>query len=130
MLTTKGPVSETRTLKTLHDKNQTEISTLAIELQDMGATTRTGLYIGAGVFAGLALILISGGLILKWYSDRKEKIQNSSLITLANLSPSGLANTAAEGMHPVENIYIIEENVYEEEDPYECYCSVNSGQQS
>ncbi|XP_019820861.2 hepatitis A virus cellular receptor 2 homolog isoform X2 [Bos indicus] len=65
MLTTKGPVSETRTLKTLHDKNQTEISTLATELQDMGATTRTGLYIGAGVFAGLALILISGGLILK-----------------------------------------------------------------
>jgi len=53
-----------------------------------------------------------------------------SLITLANLSPSGLANIAAEGMHPVENIYIIEENVYEEEDPYECYCSVNSGQQS
>ncbi|XP_044803328.2 hepatitis A virus cellular receptor 2 isoform X3 [Bubalus bubalis] len=130
MLTTKGPVSETRTLETLHDKNQTEISTLATELQDMGATTRTGLYIGAGVSAGLALILISGGLILKWYSDRNEKIQNSSLITLANLSPSGLANTAAEGMHPVENIYIIEENVYEVEDPYECYCSVNSGQQS
>ena len=51
-------------------------------------------------------------------------------ITLANLSPSGLANIAAEGMHPVENIYIIEENVYEEEDPYECYCSVNSGHQS
>ena len=42
-----------------------EISTLATELQDMGATTRTGLYIGAGVSAGLALILISGGLILK-----------------------------------------------------------------
>ena len=64
------------------------------------------------------------------YSDRKKKIQNSSLITLANLSPSGLANTAAEGMHPEENICIIEENVYEVEDPYECYCSVNSGQQS
>lgn len=96
----------------------------------MGATTRTGLYIGAGVSAGLALILISGGLILKWYSDRKEKIQNSSLITLANLSPSGLANTAAEGMRPEENIYIIEENVYEVEDPYEYYCSVNGGQQS
>ena len=53
-----------------------------------------------------------------------------SLITLANLSPSGLANTAAEGMHPEENIYIIEENVYEVEDPYEYYCSVNGGQQS
>ena len=43
-----------------------EISTLATELQDMGATTRTGLYIGAGVSAGLALILISGGFILKY----------------------------------------------------------------
>ncbi|KAM9730717.1 hepatitis A virus cellular receptor 2 isoform 1-T1 [Dama dama] len=130
MLTTKGPVSETQTLETLRNKNQTEISTLATELQDMGATTTTGLYIGAGVSAGLALILISGGFILKWYSDRKEKIQNSSLITLANLSPSGLANTAAEVIHPEENIYIIEENVYEVEDPYEYYCSVKSGQQS
>ena len=53
-----------------------------------------------------------------------------SLITLANLSPSGLSNTAAEGMHPEENIYIIEENIYEVEDPYEYYCSVNGGQQS
>lgn len=130
MLTTKGPVSETQTLETLRNKNQTEISTLATELQDMGATTTTGLYIGAGVSAGLALILISGGFILKWYSDRKEKIQNSSLITLANLSPSGLANAAAEVIHPEENIYIIEENVYEVEDPYEYYCSVKSGQQS
>lgn len=31
----------------------------------MGATTRIGLYIGAGVSAGLALVLISGALILK-----------------------------------------------------------------
>ncbi|OWK12402.1 hypothetical protein Celaphus_00003798, partial [Cervus elaphus hippelaphus] len=65
MLTTKGPVSETQTLETLRNKDQTEISTLATELQDMGATTTTGLYIGAGVSAGLALILISGGFILK-----------------------------------------------------------------
>ncbi|XP_054942844.1 hepatitis A virus cellular receptor 2 [Physeter macrocephalus] len=129
-LTTKGPGSETQTLETLHDKNQTEISTLANELQDMDATTRIGLYIGAGVSAGLALILISGALILKWYSDSKQKIQNLSLITLANLPPSGLANTAGEGTHPEENIYIIEENVYEMEDPYEYYCSVSSGQQS
>ncbi|XP_024615926.1 hepatitis A virus cellular receptor 2 isoform X2 [Neophocaena asiaeorientalis asiaeorientalis] len=129
-LTTEGPGSETQTLETLHDKNQTEISTLANELQDMGATTRIGLYIGAGVSAGLALVLISGALILKWYSDSKEKIQNLSLITLANLPPSGLANTAGERTHPEENIYIIEENVYEMEDPYKYYCSVSSGQQS
>ncbi|KAF4015289.1 hypothetical protein G4228_006893 [Cervus hanglu yarkandensis] len=119
MLTTKGPVSETQTLETLRNKDQTEISTLATELQDMGATTTTGLYIGAGVSAGLALILISGGFILK-----------CNLITLANLSPSGLANTVAEGRHPEENIYIIEENVYEVEDPFEYCWSVKSGQQS
>uniref|UniRef100_A0A4W2GP69 Hepatitis A virus cellular receptor 2 n=1 Tax=Bos indicus x Bos taurus TaxID=30522 RepID=A0A4W2GP69_BOBOX len=85
MLTTKGPVSETRTLKTLHDKNQTEISTLATELQDMGATTRTGLYIGAGVFAGLALILISGGLILKFsgtYHHLYQGFTQSRMLTL------------------------------------------------
>ncbi|XP_066888114.1 hepatitis A virus cellular receptor 2 [Kogia breviceps] len=64
------------------------------------------------------------------YSDSKQKIQNLSLITLANLPPSGLENTAGEGTHPEENIYIIEENVYEMEDPYEYYCSVSSGQQS
>uniref|UniRef100_A0A8C0HUG5 Hepatitis A virus cellular receptor 2 n=1 Tax=Balaenoptera musculus TaxID=9771 RepID=A0A8C0HUG5_BALMU len=125
---------ETQTLETLHDKNQTvsngEVSTLANELQDLGATTRIGLYIGAGVSAGLALVLISGALILKWYSDSKEKIHNLSLITLANLPPSGLVNTAGEGTHAEENIYIIEENVYEMEDPYEYYCSVSSGQQS
>ncbi|XP_068392382.1 hepatitis A virus cellular receptor 2 isoform X1 [Eschrichtius robustus] len=129
-LPTEGLGSETQTLETLHDKNQTEISTLANELQDLGATTRIGLYIGAGVSAGLALVLISGALILKWYSDSKEKIHNLSLITLASLPPSGLVNTAGEGTHAEENIYIIEENVYEMEDPYEYYCSVSSGQQS
>uniref|UniRef100_A0A8C0CD42 Hepatitis A virus cellular receptor 2 n=1 Tax=Balaenoptera musculus TaxID=9771 RepID=A0A8C0CD42_BALMU len=118
-LPTEGPGSETQTLETLHDKNQTVISTLANELQDLGATTRIGLYIGAGVSAGLALVLISGALILK-----------CNLITLANLPPSGLVNTAGEGTHAEENIYIIEENVYEMEDPYEYYCSVSSGQQS
>lgn len=53
-----------------------------------------------------------------------------SLISLANLPPSGLANTAGERTHPEENIYTIEENVYEMEDPYKYYCSVSSGQQS
>ncbi|KAB0385244.1 hypothetical protein FD755_000200 [Muntiacus reevesi] len=78
MLTTKEPVSETQTLETLHNKNQTEISTLATELQDMGATTTTGLYIGAGVSAGLVLILISGGFILKFLSNHR--INNSPIL--------------------------------------------------
>lgn len=53
-----------------------------------------------------------------------------SLITLANLPPLGLANTVAEGMRSEENIYTIEENIYEMEDPSEYYCYVSSGQQS
>ncbi|XP_017372575.1 hepatitis A virus cellular receptor 2 isoform X3 [Cebus imitator] len=120
MLTTKdhGP-AETQTLEILHDKNLTQLSTLANELQDAGATIRIGVYIGAGVSAGLALALIFGALIFKWYSHSKAKLQNLSLITLANLPPSGLANAAAEGIRSEENIYTIEENVYEMEEPKE-----------
>uniref|UniRef100_A0A8D1M3Q3 Ig-like domain-containing protein n=1 Tax=Sus scrofa TaxID=9823 RepID=A0A8D1M3Q3_PIG len=125
------PVAETQTLETLYGKNQTEISTLADELQGMDVTTRTGLYIGVGVSAGLAFILISSALIFKWYSESKDNLQNSSLVTLANLPPPGLPNTAAEGMHSEDNVYIIEENAYEMEDPYEYeFCYVTNGQQS
>uniref|UniRef100_A0A8D0MJ99 Ig-like domain-containing protein n=1 Tax=Sus scrofa TaxID=9823 RepID=A0A8D0MJ99_PIG len=133
MLTTWGPgsVAETQTLETLYGKNQTEISTLADELQGMDVTTRTGLYIGVGVSAGLAFILISSALIFKWHSESKDNLQNSSLVTLANLPPPGLPNTAAEGMHSEDNVYIIEENAYEMEDPYEYeFCYVTNGQQS
>ncbi|XP_025722939.1 hepatitis A virus cellular receptor 2 [Callorhinus ursinus] len=130
MLTTKGHGAETQTLEALHDNQQTQIPTWANELQDAGTTTRMAVYIGAGISAGLALLLIIGALILTWYSYRKEKLQNSSLVTLANLPPSGLTNTGAGGMHLQENIYIIEENIYEMEDPYEYYCYVNNGQQS
>ncbi|XP_047410656.1 hepatitis A virus cellular receptor 2 isoform X1 [Sciurus carolinensis] len=131
MLTTEGHDSaETQTLGTFHDKNQTQLSTLANEFQGFEATTRRGVYIGVGISAGLALMLIFGSLILTWYSHRKKKLQNSSLITLANPPPSGLANIAAERMCSEENIYIIEENVYEMEDPNEDYCYVSSVQQS
>lgn len=33
-------------------------------------------------------------------------------------------------MRSQENIYVIEENIYEMEDPYEYYCYVNNEQQS
>uniref|UniRef100_A0A8C4KUK5 Hepatitis A virus cellular receptor 2 n=1 Tax=Equus asinus asinus TaxID=83772 RepID=A0A8C4KUK5_EQUAS len=111
MLTTKGHGSGNYTWG--------QISTLDNELQDSGATTRIGVYIGAGVSAGLALALIFGALILI-----------CNLVTLANLPPLGLENSGAEGMRSEENIYTIEENIYEMEDPYEYYCSVNSEQQS
>uniref|UniRef100_G3RXQ5 Hepatitis A virus cellular receptor 2 n=1 Tax=Gorilla gorilla gorilla TaxID=9595 RepID=G3RXQ5_GORGO len=130
--------AETQTLGSLPDINLTQISTLANELRDSGlanelwdsgATIRIGIYIGAGICAGLALALIFGALIFKWYSHSKEKIQNLSLISLANLPPSGLANAVAEGIRSEENIYTIEENVYEVEEPNEYYCYVSSGQQ-
>ncbi|KAK1343503.1 hypothetical protein QTO34_016283 [Cnephaeus nilssonii] len=126
--------AETQTLETLHDKNQTEkcLIFLSFRFLDYSGykTTRLSVYIGAGIAAGLALVLIFGALILKWYSHRKEKLQNSSLITLANLPPpSGLENTVAEGMRSRENIYTIEENLYELEDPSSDYCYVISGQQ-
>ena len=49
------------------------------------------------------------------------------LITLASLPPSGLENTFAEGMRSKENIYTIEENIYEIEDPSEYYTYVSCG---
>nr|XP_012637045.1 hepatitis A virus cellular receptor 2 isoform X3 [Microcebus murinus] len=126
MPTTSGgrDSAETQTLGILHDKNQTQISTLANELQDPGVSSRIAVYIGAGISAGLALTLIFGALIFKWYSHRKEKLQNSSLISFTNLPPSGLENAIAAGMRSEENIYTIEENVYELEDSNEYYCSI------
>lgn len=129
LLTTEGHDSETQTLGNFHDKNQTQISTMAHELQDAGATTSISIYIGAGISAGMILLLIIGALIFKWYSHSKEELQNSSLITLANRPPSGLANIV-NGLHSEGNIYTIEENIYEMEDPSEYYCSVSSGQPS
>uniref|UniRef100_A0A8C3YFG4 Ig-like domain-containing protein n=1 Tax=Catagonus wagneri TaxID=51154 RepID=A0A8C3YFG4_9CETA len=117
-------MTETQTLETLYGKDQTEMSTLANELQDVDVTTRTSLSIGVGVSAGLAFILISGALILKFSSVH-------FLVTLANLPPLGLPNTEVEGMHSEAKIYIVEENVYEMEDPYEYeYCDITDGQQS
>ncbi|KAF6280771.1 hepatitis A virus cellular receptor 2 [Rhinolophus ferrumequinum] len=117
---------DTQTPDTLHDKTLTQIPVLDNELQDADATTRLSIYIGAGISAGLTLLLIFGALILKWYSHSKEKLQNSSLITLANRRPSGLANIV-DGWHSEGNIYTIEENIYEMEDPSEYYCPVLSG---
>ncbi|XP_048190227.1 hepatitis A virus cellular receptor 2 [Perognathus longimembris pacificus] len=120
--------AETQTLATLHDKNQTQIHPLARNHQDSEATTRMGIYVGVGVPAGLALALLLVALILTWYSHRKRNLQSLSLITLANLPPSGLTNAAAERMRSEENIYTIEENAYEMEDPY--YCYVSNGRRS
>ncbi|XP_003782297.1 hepatitis A virus cellular receptor 2 [Otolemur garnettii] len=129
MLTSGRHNSETWTLGILQDENQTQISISANELQDPRVTIRTVVYIGAGI-SGLVLTLIFGVLIFKWHSYSKEKLQNSRLVSLSNFAPSGLANAAAEGMRSEENIYTIEENVYEMEDPNEYYCSVSHGQQA
>ncbi|XP_058137363.1 hepatitis A virus cellular receptor 2 [Dasypus novemcinctus] len=126
MLTTEGHSSaEIQTRGAFHDNNQTERPSLAHGLHNSGMTTRMSIYIGA---AGLAFSLILGVLILKWYSYSKKKLQNSSLISMANLSSSGIANAVAERIHAEENIYTIEENIYEIEDPNEYYCYVSSEQ--
>ncbi|XP_021069718.1 hepatitis A virus cellular receptor 2 [Mus pahari] len=120
----------TQTLVTLHDNNGIKISTWADEIKDSGETIRNAIHIGVGVSAGLALALIIGVLILKWYSYKKKKLQNLSLITLANLPPGGLVNAGAVRIRSEENIYTIEENVYEVENSNEYYCYVNSQQPS
>ncbi|KAM6150447.1 hepatitis A virus cellular receptor 2-like [Erethizon dorsatum] len=149
MPTTEGHGSETQTLGRHHEKNQTQTFTLAREFQASEATTRIGVYIGAGVSAGVALVFILGALILLWYSHKKKNLQNASLITLANLPASGFANAVAEGIrseeniytieniysteeniYTIENIYSTEENIYEVEDPDERYCSVSRGQRA
>ncbi|XP_052052200.1 hepatitis A virus cellular receptor 2 homolog isoform X2 [Apodemus sylvaticus] len=121
---------ETQTLVTLHDNNRTKIFTWADEIKDSGETIRTAVYIGVGISAGLALALILGVLILKWYSYKKKKLQSLSLITLANFPPGGLANTGAGRIRSEENIYTIEENVYEMENSNEYYCYISSQQPS
>ncbi|XP_052614301.1 hepatitis A virus cellular receptor 2 homolog isoform X1 [Peromyscus californicus insignis] len=136
-LTTEGDGSrwrhehrETQTLGTLHDETPTQISTWSDEMKDSGETIRTAVYIGVGVSAGLALALIIGVLILKWYSYKKKKLQTSSLITLANLPPVGLSNAGAGRNRSEENVYTIEENIYETENSNEYYCYVSGGQPS
>ncbi|XP_035303249.1 hepatitis A virus cellular receptor 2 homolog isoform X2 [Cricetulus griseus] len=129
-LTTEGNGSETQTLGTFYAKNQTQISTWADDMKDSGETIRMAIYIGVGVSAGLALALIFGVLILKWYSYKKKKLQNSSLITLANLPPVGIANAGAGRNRSEENIYTIEENIYEMQNSNEYYCYASNGQPS
>ncbi|XP_049730162.1 hepatitis A virus cellular receptor 2 isoform X1 [Elephas maximus indicus] len=129
MFTTKGARSaETQTWETHHDCNQTQKFSLANEFHDSAVTTRIAVYIGVGISAGLALVLIIYALILQWYSRKKEKLQNSSLVSMASLPPSGLVNAVAAGMHSEENIYTIEENVYEMEDSNEYYCYISDWQ--
>ncbi|XP_033617490.1 hepatitis A virus cellular receptor 2 isoform X1 [Fukomys damarensis] len=152
MLTTNGHGSETQTLRMRHDKNETQTFPLANEVQDSGTAASIGVYIVAGVSAGVALGLILGALIVMWYSHRKQKFRNTSLITLANLPPSGLANAGAEGIRSEvnvytteenvytieenfytteENVYTMEENVYEIEDPTGLWCGrISQGQGS
>ncbi|XP_040846566.1 hepatitis A virus cellular receptor 2 isoform X2 [Ochotona curzoniae] len=123
MLTTEQHGSGNHTWGTLHSNSGFSLST---ELQDSTATTGFRVFIGAGVSAGIALIIILGVLSLKWHSHSKEELKNSSLITLANLPPSGLTNAMAQGPRSNDNIYVIEEHVYEVEDANEYYCYVNN----
>ncbi|XP_054980727.1 hepatitis A virus cellular receptor 2 homolog [Sorex araneus] len=115
---TEGQSPGTEPPELLCDRNGSLGATVASEPPDAGVPLWTGLYIGAGVSAGL--LLVCSAAILVVYSHRKKESQNSRLITLTEGPPTGLANRAAGE----ENIYAIEENVYEMEDPDENYCSV------
>ncbi|XP_074169943.1 hepatitis A virus cellular receptor 2 isoform X3 [Rhinolophus sinicus] len=84
LLTTEGHGSETQTLGTLHDKTLTQIPTLGNELQDADATTRMSIYIGAGISAGLTLVLIFGALILKCWTLQQQKDSNSVYLVAWN----------------------------------------------
>ncbi|XP_063125565.1 hepatitis A virus cellular receptor 2 homolog isoform X5 [Rattus norvegicus] len=64
------------------------------------------------------------------YSSKKKKLQDLSLITLANSPPGGLVNAGAGRIRSEENIYTIEENIYEMENSNEYYCYVSSQQPS
>ncbi|XP_059555016.1 hepatitis A virus cellular receptor 2 isoform X2 [Myotis daubentonii] len=91
--------AETQTLETLHDKNQTQISTLADELQDSGyKTTRISVYIGAGITAGLALVLIFGALILKFSGTHRGLSQFSlpGMLLLALYLADSLSSSRAD----------------------------------
>ncbi|KAL6043385.1 hypothetical protein STEG23_007965, partial [Scotinomys teguina] len=109
-LTTEGDGSrwrhkhrETQTLGTFHDQNQTQISTWSDEMRDSGETIRTTIYIGVGVSAGLALALIFGVLILKWYSYKKKKLQTSSCDTAKYLHSSASVKFSAVVTVPSNN---------------------------
>ncbi|XP_049631605.1 hepatitis A virus cellular receptor 2 homolog [Suncus etruscus] len=127
---TKGPspVAGTETLGQPRDKNGL-VSSCELrgaktnEPLDTSTTPRTAIYVGSSISAGLALLLILSVVIFKCYSHQKEKLQNSRLITLSEDPPTGLVNR----MHSEENIYVIEENVYEMENPEEHSSSVTPG---
>uniref|UniRef100_A0A8C8TY72 Hepatitis A virus cellular receptor 2 n=1 Tax=Peromyscus maniculatus bairdii TaxID=230844 RepID=A0A8C8TY72_PERMB len=104
-----------------------QISTWSDEMKDSGETIRTAVYIGVGVSAGLALALIFGVLILKC---KLLVLYFHSLITLANLPPVGLVNAGAGRNRSEENVYTIEENIYEMENSNEYYCYISGGQPS
>ncbi|XP_004689594.1 PREDICTED: hepatitis A virus cellular receptor 2 [Condylura cristata] len=128
-LTSGGYDSETPTQVKVGE-NRTVTGSPSLSTEVSSTESKLGVICGAGVSAGLLLVLIFGVLIFGCYSHRKEKLQNSSLLASATIAPSGLANMAAQGCHSEENIYVIEENMYEMEDPYAHYCTIIPGQPS
>ncbi|XP_055969027.1 hepatitis A virus cellular receptor 2 [Sorex fumeus] len=119
----EGQSPGTETLELPRDRNGSFGATVASEPPpDAGVPLRTGLYIWAGVSAGFLLICSAVILIAKRLDVyRKADVWVvTRLITLTEEPPIGLAKRAVGE----ENIYTIEENVYEIEDPDENYSSI------
>ncbi|XP_074148018.1 hepatitis A virus cellular receptor 2 homolog [Sminthopsis crassicaudata] len=84
------------------------ITSPANELQKFEDTIYIGIYIGVSIFLVLVLALALATLILKRHSYTKKKLQESSVISMSNQFPK-----TEERMRAEENIYNIEEDIYE-----------------
>ncbi|KAM9069360.1 hepatitis A virus cellular receptor 2 homolog isoform X2 [Sarcophilus harrisii] len=88
--------------------NITEITSPANELQKFEDTIHIGIYLGVCIFMVLVLTLVLATLIFKRHSYTKKKLQESSVISMSNPFPK-----TEERMRAEENIYTIEEDIYE-----------------
>ncbi|XP_051834750.1 hepatitis A virus cellular receptor 2 homolog isoform X2 [Antechinus flavipes] len=96
------------TSRNTQPNNITEITSPANELQKFEDTIHIGIYFGISIFMVLVLILVLATLILKRHSYTKKKLQESSVISMSNPFPK-----TEERMRAEENIYTIEEDIYE-----------------
>ncbi|KAM9069358.1 hepatitis A virus cellular receptor 2 homolog isoform X1 [Sarcophilus harrisii] len=85
-----------------------EITSPANELQKFEDTIHIGIYLGVCIFMVLVLTLVLATLIFKRHSYTKKKLQESSVISMSNPFPK-----TEERMRAEENIYTIEEDIYE-----------------
>ncbi|XP_036604472.1 hepatitis A virus cellular receptor 1 homolog isoform X2 [Trichosurus vulpecula] len=89
-------------------------------LHDQLVTTNEGIYIGAGFFVGVLLIMVLLVFVLKRYFCNRKNAQTLSLTFLAGRKNEAVSTAAEDGNRVEDNVYTIEDNVYivEEENAY------------